>query len=87
MQVPSTISNSVKPRKVVILMDTSRSMNETMSKSSRETKLNYMKRAVTASISSLSERASIAVIRFGELAHLVGRPGRLGQHGVDLSKG
>lgn len=73
--VPSTISNSVKPRRVVIMMDTSRSMNETMSTKTRETKLSYMKKAVTSAISTLSKRASIAVIRFGEYPEMVGRPG------------
>lgn len=58
-------------------MDTSRSMNETMtgSRIKGETKLSYMKKVVTSTISTINEFASIAVIRYGEFAHLVGRSG------------
>ncbi|KAL9181305.1 hypothetical protein ACHAXT_010110 [Thalassiosira profunda] len=77
LTVPSTISNSVKPRNVVILMDTSRSMNETLIRTTNgtETKLSYMKKAVRSTVRGLSERASVAVIRFGEFPSIVGRPG------------
>ncbi|KAL7551755.1 hypothetical protein ACHAWF_014944 [Thalassiosira exigua] len=56
-------------------MDTSRSMNTTMNVKTGETKLSYMKKAVTSTVSTLSDEASVAVIRFGELPQLVGRPG------------
>jgi len=56
-------------------MDTSRSMNSTINQKTGETKLSYMKKVVASTVSSLSDKASIAVIRFGELPSLVGRPG------------
>lgn len=57
------------------MMDTSRSMNITMNKLTGQTKLSFMKKAVTSTVTSLSERASISVIRFGEEAFPVGRSG------------
>ena len=56
-------------------MDTSRSMNETINKVTGETKLSFMKKTVTSTISTLSDSATIAVVRFGEEAMLVGRQG------------
>ncbi len=50
-------------------------MNDIMNKETGETKLSYMKKAVASVVSTLSQKASIAVIRFGEFASLVGRPG------------
>lgn len=41
--VPSTISNTVKPRHVVMLLDKSLSMGDTMSATTNQTKLSYMK--------------------------------------------
>lgn len=50
-------------------------MNNTMNKLTGQTKLSFMKKAVTSTVSSLSERASVSVIRFGEEAFPVGRSG------------
>ena len=62
---------------MVIILDTSRSMNETLSKSllPSETKLSFAKKSAIATINTLSERASISVIRFGEDAMPIGRKG------------
>ena len=71
------ISSVVKPRHVVILMDTSRSMKDRMSLTSDMSKLSFMKAVVTSTLGSLSEKDSIAVIRFGETAQLVNHPGAM----------
>lgn len=73
--MPSVIGNSVKPRNVVILMDTSRSMNDTINTIKGETKLSFVKNAAISTISALSDKASIAVVRFGEVASIVGQGG------------
>jgi len=73
--VPSTISNSVKPRNIVILMDTSRSMNTTMNAKTKETRLMKMKKAVASTVATMSKNMSVAVIKFGEYPSMVGRPG------------
>lgn len=73
--VPSVIGNSVKPRNVIILMDTSRSMNETINSITGETKLSFVKNAAVSAVSALSEKASIAVVRFGEVATIIGQEG------------
>lgn len=72
-KVPSVIGNSVKPRNVIILMDTSRSMNDTINTITGETKLSFIKHAAVSTISALSEKASIAVIQFGEVANIIGQ--------------
>lgn len=68
--LPSTISNKANGRKVVIVMDTSRSMNAPLNENA--TKLSFMKDAVIATVRALSELASISVIQFGESAEVVG---------------
>lgn len=68
--LPSTISNKANGRKVVIIMDTSRSMNATLNEYA--TKLSFIKDAVIVTVSALSELASISVIQFGESAEVVG---------------
>jgi hypothetical protein len=68
--LPSTISNKANGRKVVIVMDTSRSMNASLNEYA--TKLSFMKDAVIDTVSALSELASISVIQFGESAEVVG---------------
>ena len=52
-------------------------MNETLSKSllPSETKLSFAKKSAIATINTLSESASISVIRFGEEAMPIGRKG------------
>lgn len=69
--LPSTISNKANGRKVVIIMDTSRSMNETLNEYA--TKISFAKDAVIATVSALSELASISVVQFGESTAVVGR--------------
>lgn len=78
--VPSTISNTVKPRHVVILMDTSRSMSDFISDNSNQTKIEYMKEVVGLTLGLLSDKDTVSVIRFGEAAKVVGRLGALPPH-------
>mmetsp|Transcript_26950 Transcript_26950/g.55003 ORF Transcript_26950/g.55003 Transcript_26950/m.55003 type:complete len:696 (-) Transcript_26950:109-2196(-) len=77
--VPSTISSLTKPRHVVIVMDTSRSMGQLMDNQANSanpvTKLAFMKNVVTSILRGLSNMDSVSVIRFGERVHLVGHPG------------
>jgi hypothetical protein len=73
-QVPSTISNSVKARNVVIVMDTSRSMSATLNENTNATMLSFMKEAVISTVKALSEISYISVIRFGESPEMIGRP-------------
>ena len=75
--LPSTIANVVKPRRVIIMLDTSRSMAEPLSPRSNVTKLAYMKQSVIAVLNSLSSNDSIAVISFAEIARVVNRPSQL----------
>ena len=82
--LPEAVADSIKPRNLVIVMDTSRSMNETMSATSTRTKLQFMKASVKNIISPLSSQASIAVLRFGEFPVLVGQPGTLPPREIDL---
>mmetsp|Transcript_1326 Transcript_1326/g.2174 ORF Transcript_1326/g.2174 Transcript_1326/m.2174 type:complete len:678 (+) Transcript_1326:203-2236(+) len=75
--LPSTISNAVKPRRVIIMLDTSRSMGEKLNARSEQTKLSYMKQSVIAVLNTLSPNDSIAVIRFAEIPRLVNRPSQV----------
>jgi len=75
--LPSTIRNAVKPRRVIIMLDTSRSMGEPLNRKSEQTKLSYMKQSVIAVLNTLSQNDSIAVIRFAEIPFLINRPTQL----------
>lgn len=75
--LPSTISTKVKPRRVVIILDTSRSMGDPLITGSNQTKLAYMQQTVKAVLNTLSPNDSIAVIRFAEVARLVDQPMQL----------
>lgn len=75
--LPSTIRNAVKPRRVIIMLDTSRSMGERLNARSEQTKLSFMKQSAIAVLNSLSPNDSIAVIRFAEIPFLVNRPTQL----------
>ncbi len=50
-------------------------MNETINSITGETKLSFVKNAAVSVVSALSDKASIAVVRFGEVATIVGRDG------------
>ena len=51
-------------------------MNETINSiTGSETKLSFVKNAAISTVSALSEKASIAVVRFGEVATIVGQEG------------
>jgi len=75
--LPSTVRNAVKPRRVIIMLDTSRSMGEPLNAGSNQTKLSYMKQSAIAVLNTLSSNDSIAVIRFAEIPRLVNRPSQL----------
>lgn len=48
-------------------------MNDTLNANTGETKLSFVKNAAVSTISALSDKASIAVIRFGEVATIIGQ--------------
>ena len=76
--LPSTIRNAVKARRVIIMLDTSRSMIEPLDAGrSEHTKLSYMKQSAVAVLNTLTANDSIAVIRFAEIPRLVNRPTQL----------
>lgn len=75
--LPSTIRNTIKPRRVIIMLDTSRSMGEPLNANSEQTKMAYMKQSAIAVLKTLSPNDSIAVIRFAEIPTLANRPFQL----------
>lgn len=74
--VPNTIS-SAAPRHVVFLLDKSLSMGGKMGTgNSTITKLDYMKRVVTSTLTFLTDNDSVAVITFAENARVRGMSGQ-----------